>query len=130
MIFAGYVLKVFEIIHQEEEINIYKWRKSFLSDILLTHFYFSCLILYLLNNHKQPLEVFYRKSCSKENICVGISCLLEAFSPATLLKRDSNTRVFLWILRIFLRTPIFKNTCERLLLVNIFRDFLLIARVR
>ena len=35
---------------------------------------------------------------------------------ATLLKRDPNTGVFLWILQN-LRTPISKNTCERLLLI-------------
>ena len=38
---------------------------------------------------------------------------------ATLLKRDPNTGVFLWILQN-LRTPISKNTCERLLLIVIY----------
>ena len=31
-------------------------------------------------------------------------------------ERDSNTGVFLWILRNSLRTPVLKNVCERLLL--------------
>ena len=39
----------------------------------------------------QPPEVFYKK------ICVGVSFLIkfQAFRPAALLKRDSNTSVFL-----------------------------------
>ena len=41
---------------------------------------------------------------------------LQASRPATLLKRDSNTDVFLWILQT-LRTTISKNICERLLLL-------------
>ena len=35
---------------------------------------------------------------------------------ATLLKRDSNTGVFLWILQT-LKTPISKNICQRLVLI-------------
>ena len=49
---------------------------------------------------------------SQENNCVGVSFLimLQAFRPATLLKRDSNIGVFLRILRtfkeqLFYRTP-------------------------
>ena len=40
---------------------------------------------------------------SYENTCVGVSFLkkMQAFSPVTLLKRDSSTDVFLWILRNF-----------------------------
>ena len=41
---------------------------------------------------------------------------LQVSRLATLLKRDPNTGVFLWILQN-LRTPISKNTCERLLLI-------------
>ena len=41
---------------------------------------------------------------------------LQASRPATLLERDSNTDVFLWILQT-LRTTISKNICERLLLL-------------
>ena len=50
---------------------------------------------------------------------------LQAFRPANLLKRDSNTVVFLWILRNFLRTAF---PIERLwwLLLEL-RDFLLFA---
>ena len=40
----------------------------------------------------------------------------EAFRSATLLKRDFNTGVFLWILQNFIRTPTWKNICEWLLL--------------
>ena len=41
---------------------------------------------------------------------------LQASRLATLLKRDSDTGIFLWILQT-LRTLISKNTCERLLLI-------------
>ena len=52
---------------------------------------------------KQPPEVFYKKLFLKNSAiftgktCVGVSVLvkLTAFRPATLLKRDSNTCVFL-----------------------------------
>ena len=42
--------------------------------------------------------------------------LQHTWRHATLLKRDSNTGVFLWILQNFLRASILKNICERLLL--------------
>ena len=39
---------------------------------------------------------------SQENKCVSLFLIkLQVFSPASLLKRDSNTGVFLWILQIF-----------------------------
>ena len=41
---------------------------------------------------------------------------MQAITPATLSKRDSNTSAFLWHLQKILRTPIMKNICERLLL--------------
>ena len=41
---------------------------------------------------------------------------LQTSRLATLLKRDFNTGVFLWIL-LTLRTPISKNICERLVLI-------------
>ena len=40
--------------------------------------------------------------------------------PASLLKRDSNTGVFLWNSRKILRTRTLKNICERVLLSRIF----------
>ena len=42
--------------------------------------------------------------------------------PGTLLKRDSNTGVFPLIVVTFLRTSVFKNICERLLL-TLFLDY-------
>ena len=53
----------------------------------------------------------------QENTCVGISFLIkmQVLRPPTLLKRGSNTGVFANIEK-FLRTPILKNICERLLL--------------
>ena len=38
---------------------------------------------------------------SQENTYAGKYHFLKTFRPATLLKRDSNTDVFLWILQIF-----------------------------
>ena len=53
---------------------------------------------------------------SHKNTCVGVTFQIEmqVFSPETLLKGGSNTSVFLWILRKFLRTPFLKNICEQL----------------
>ena len=52
---------------------------------------------------KQPSEVLYKKTTLKDfarstrNTCVGVYFLkkLKTFRPATLLKRDPNTGVFL-----------------------------------
>ena len=45
------------------------------------------------------------------------SVFCSSFRRATLLKRNSNTGVFLWKLRKFLRTAVLKNICKRLLLI-------------
>ena len=55
---------------------------------------------------------------SQENTCVWAS--LMSFE-STLLKRDSNTDIFTWILQKFLRTPILKNIWERLHLKQLFQ---------
>ena len=56
--------------------------------------------------YKYPPGVFHKKKLfsnilwySQENTCVGVSFLvkLQAFRPVTILKRDSNTDIFLWI---------------------------------
>ena len=55
---------------------------------------------------KQPLEVFCKKCVLKnftlftgKHLCWSLFLIkLQSFSPSTLLKRDSNTGVFLWIL--------------------------------
>ena len=54
---------------------------------------------------------------SQENTCVGIFFLikLQPYRPATLLK-ETPTQVFPVNISKFLRIPILKNTCERLLL--------------
>ena len=41
---------------------------------------------------------------------------IQAHRPANLLKRDSNTGVFLTVIAKFLRAAILKSICERLLL--------------
>ena len=61
------------------------------------------------NSQKQPSEMFRNKRCSKKFLkthrktLVLVSFLNKeaALSPTTLLKRDSVTRIFLWILRKF-----------------------------
>ena len=54
----------------------------------------------------------------QENTCVGVSFLikLQPVRTATLIKRDCQDRCFLVNITKFLRTPILKNICERLLL--------------
>ena len=56
----------------------------------------------------QPLDVFYKKSCKNFAIYTGkhlcwifFLIRLQPWRPATLLKKDSNTSVFLWILLNF-----------------------------
>ena len=69
----------------------------------------------------QSREAFYKKlffkisQYSQKNNCVGVFFLIkmQTFSPATLLKEDSNIVVFL---TKFLRTAILKNIYERLFL--------------
>ena len=51
---------------------------------------------------------------SQENTCGGVS--LQTFRPATLLKRDSKKGVFSVKFTKFLKTPISKKICKRLLL--------------
>ena len=58
---------------------------------------------------------------SQENTCVE-----NIFSPATLLKRDSETVIFLRILQN-LKKAILKNICKRLLLTVACRPLLLQA---
>ena len=78
-----------------------------------------------INILKLVIVVYYGSSqqrCSikntvLENLCWNLYLtILHAFRPATLLKRHSNTSVFLWILK-FLRIPVLKIIWERLLLV-------------
>ena len=58
------------------------------------------------------LENFLRKHLSWSLLLIKI----QAYTPANLLHRHSNTGVFLTVIPKFLRTAIFKNICERLLL--------------
>ena len=54
----------------------------------------------------------------QEYTCVGACFLIKMqdYRPVTLLKRHSNTGVFLTVTANFLKTTILKNICERLLL--------------
>ena len=59
-----------------------------------------------MNNKKQPPDFFYKKAVLKnvsifagKYLCLNLFLIkLQAFRSATLLKRDSNTGAFLWIL--------------------------------
>ena len=67
---------------------------------------------------KQPPEVFLKVlQISQESTCVGVSFFtkFQAFRPATILKRDSYTGVFLWNSRNS-EEHLFWKTSERLLL--------------
>ena len=67
-------------------------------------------------------EAFYKKTLFlkifEENACLGVSFVIQmqAYSPATLLKRHSNTDVFLTVIAKLLTTAILKNICEQLVL--------------
>ena len=83
--------------------------------------YLAGIILYISNTKKQPPEVFHKKGVLKnfpiftgKHLCWRLFLIklqtffrcwrlflikLQTFSSATLLKRDSNISVFLWILR-------------------------------
>ena len=66
-------------------------------------------------------EVFYKKAVLKnflrKHLCWSLLLIkMQAYRPANLLKRHSNTSVFLIVIPKFLRKAIFKNICERLLL--------------
>ena len=56
---------------------------------------------------------------SKTPVLESLFNKVAGLRPSTLLKRSSNTGVFTWILRNFLRTPILKNICKRLLLYTV-----------
>ena len=74
---------------------------------------------------KHSPEVLYKKSILRnfaiftgKHLCWSLFLIkLQAFKSAILLKRDSSTGAFLNIVK-FLRTPVLKNICERLLMVS------------
>ena len=74
---------------------------------------------------KQPPEEFCKKSALEnlksftgKRLCWSLFLInLQVFRLATLLKRDSNTGIYLPVkFAKLLRTPILKNNCERLLM--------------
>ena len=75
-------------------------------------------------SEKQPTGLFSKRTVLKKfskftgkHLCWShFSIKFQAFRLATLLKRDSNAESFLWKMQDFLKTPILKNICERLLL--------------
>ena len=79
-----------------------------------------------VDNQKQPPEVFWKKSVLKnfvnftgKHLCGSLFLInLQAFSPASLLKKRLQHRCFPVKFVKLLRTPISKNICEQLLLDN------------
>ena len=59
----------------------------------------------------------FAKLTGKHLCCSLILTKLQAFGPTTLLKRDSNTGVFLWNFCEIFKNTYLKNICERLLLI-------------
>ena len=72
----------------------------------------------------QPIEVYYKKAVFKnfaiftgKYLCWSLFLIrLQAWRPANLLKRDSNTDIFIVNIAIFLRAPVLKTICKRLVL--------------
>ena len=61
----------------------------------------------MLKHQQCQVLILTDRTTSRKHLCWGLfSIILQAFRPATLLKRDSNTGVFLQNLRKYLRTPI------------------------
>ena len=83
--------------------------------------------MFMMNNKKQSPYVFYKKVVPKNfsiftrtYLCLSFFLIkLLNFRSANLLKRDSNTGVFLWILQNFWKRLILKKICEWLLLNNV-----------
>ena len=88
----------------KNQSNIFSKRKDQVKKLL------ACKITYATRSNKlikkQPPEVFCKKKgvlkiftmCAQESTCLGVSFW---WTSSTLLKRDSNTCVFLWILQFF-----------------------------
>ena len=85
------------------------FQKGFISErILLRSYHFHHIIFLVFYQHKQPSEVFCKKNLKNYSIFTR-KCLCWSFWLITLqalrlqtwnfIKRDSNTVVFLWILR-------------------------------
>ena len=62
--------------------------------------------------HKKPIH----KKLFKKHLRWSLLLIeMQAYRPASLLNRRSNTGVFLTLIVKLLRTAIFENICERLL---------------
>ena len=91
--------------------------------------------MFTMNNKKQPPEVFYKKASLKnfsiftgKHLCLRFFLIkLQVFSSATLLKRDFNTVLFLWILRNFWKRLFWRksvNRCYWIMSSQIFYPFI------
>ena len=68
-------------------------------------------------NRSSVKELFLKSlQYSQKNTCVGVSfwISMQGFSPETWSKRGFNKGFFPMNIAKFLRTPVFKNICERL----------------
>ena len=118
--FEIYHLHSTECCHRIFRIAIWIYLRSYKND------YVGLLVLYLLSYtdqwlilQKQPPEVFCKKRCSYfaiftgKHLCWSLFFIkLQAFRP----KKKLQYKCFPMNIAKFLRTPILKNICERLLL--------------
>ena len=88
-------------------------------------FSFKCFLFkcYLRDEKKQPPEEFYKKGVLKnfaiftgKHLCWGLFLIKLQTWPAFSLKRRLQRRCFPVSIAKFLRTPVLKNICERLIL--------------
>ena len=69
-----------------------------------------------LSSHKITKKAVLKNFLRTTSVGVSFLIKMQAYKAATLLKRHSNTGVFLTVIAKFLRMVILKNICERLLL--------------
>ena len=86
--------------------NVFAFIDLFIDTIIsvISSTQIACDVMCVQYVQKQPPEVFFKKDVLKnfanlteKHLCWSLFLIkMEAWGPATLLKRDSNTDVFLW----------------------------------
>ena len=108
---------LFHVFSYRKSIQIFLFYKFFCTNLVWTR---NSSNIFRSNHCRCSIKKLFLKILWywQENTCVGVSFLLklQAFRPLTVLKRDFNTYIFLWISRNLYKTPILMNICERLLL--------------
>ena len=93
------------------ECLVWVWQTKDLSNVNLNFFATKAKVCWW-NTLQQLVDIYVTIFCWKVSRNIY---RVKVFKSTTLLKRDSNTGVFLWIF-FFFWNSILKNTCERLLL--------------